>query len=200
MSAALLVWDDAESTQALWPGQRLALLIDDEGAADQLLGFAAEPQMLDGKGRRISRPYGCRVLPLSLRHRFLAGQSLVDNLQLVLSLALGGHLVLPGSREARRCQAALAHVQAIVPMSADALPEHLAPVQQRAAQWALAWLLPHDVLWLDRIEQGLTLREREQMQALAVAHQASFPLRAQIHGALEASPVGQAASRCLFWG
>lgn len=200
MSAALLVWDDADGAQSLWPGQRLSMMIDDVSAADQLLGLAAETQLRDGKGRRISRPSGCRILPISPRHRFLAGQTLSDNLQLALALALGGHLILPGSREALRCEAALAQVQAIVPMPAEAYPEHLAPVQQRAAQWALAWLLPHDVLWLDRIEQGLTLREREQMQALANAHQASFPLRAQVHGTLEASTADHVASRSLFWG
>ncbi|MEK6788897.1 MAG: hypothetical protein AABY68_08105 [Pseudomonadota bacterium] len=200
MSAALLVWDDADGAQSLWPGQHLSMMIDDASAADQLLRLTAETQLCDGKGRRISRPSGCRVLPLSPRHRFLAGQTLSDNLQLVLSLALGGSLIAPGSREALRCQAALAQVQAIVPMPAEAYPEHLAPVQQRAAQWALAWLLPHDVLWLDRIEQGLTLREREQMQALARAHQTSFPLRAQVHGTLEASVAERVDQRCIFWG
>ena len=36
MSAALLVWDDADGAQSLWPGQRLSMMIDDAGAADQL--------------------------------------------------------------------------------------------------------------------------------------------------------------------
>ena len=200
MSAALLVWDDADGAQSLWPGQRLSMMIDDAGAADQLLRLTGEAQLSDDKGRRISRPSGCRILPISPRHQLLGQQNLSDNLQLALSLAMGGHLIAPGSREALRCEEALSQVQAIVPMPADAYPEHLTPVQQRAAQWALAWLLPHDVLWLDRVEQGLTLREREQMQALANAHQASFPLRAQVHGTLEASVADRFADRCLFWG
>ncbi|MES2720431.1 MAG: hypothetical protein V4624_06010 [Pseudomonadota bacterium] len=200
MSAALLVWDDVAAEQSLWPGQSLSVVIDSARAAEQLLGIASETQLSDGKGRRISRPSGCRVLPISPRHQFLGRQTLRDNLQLVLSMVLGGGLIVAGSREALRCEAALAAVQAVVPMPAEAYPEHLDPVQQRAAQWALAWLLPHDVLLLDRIEQGLTLRERLQMQALAQAHQVSFPLRAQVHGMLDVTGTGKAAQRCIFWG
>lgn len=196
---SLLSWMHADDSLSLWPGQRLQVVAENGDAATRLLAIARETALTDRGGRALTRPSGCRVLPVSAGYRLLSGRSVIDNLRLASAMAGDRRPVRSGTPADRRCQEALAHVQQVVDLAAARFADDLNVLQRLAAQLALAWLLPHDVLWLDRPLQALSAREREQLLALADLHHEHFPLRAQVHADVSALPAWP-ASATVFWG
>lgn len=196
---SLLSWMHADDSLSLWPGQRLQVVAENADAATRLLAITRETALTDIGGRALTRPAGCRVLPVSAGYRLLSGRRVIDNLHLACAMAGDRRPVRPGNRADQRCREALTRVQQVVDIDATRFADDLDVLQRLAAQLALAWVLPHDVLWLDRPLQALSAREREQLLTLADLHRRHFPLRAQVHADVSAMPAWP-ASATVFWG
>ncbi len=199
MTVSLLTWSDHHGSTALAPGQRQAVVVGQVADARRLLMLTHHDQIL-GSTSRVVRPAGCRLLAISPEHQLPGEYSVIENLHLAMALSRDASLIAPGSAEDQRCQAALACIADIVELPASARPDSLSLLQRLAAQWALAWLLPHDLLWLDRPAQGLSPREQEQMRALSDAHRRHYPLRAQVCADLVPPAGNWATTTTIFWG
>ncbi|MEL0027285.1 MAG: hypothetical protein VW625_01260 [Perlucidibaca sp.] len=198
MTGSLLTWTTPDATTRLQPGCRLAVVAADISAARDLRQVTRHSDLQGRPGWRVSRPDGCKSLVISADHRLLAGQDVMSSLRLTLALARDGRRA-GDDADTRRCRQALARVQTCVPLPAEAPVETLSLQQQLAAQWATAWLLPHDLVWLDRPGQELSAREREQLLALSDAHRHDHPLRAQVLVDLTPPSPDWAAATTIFW-
>jgi len=198
MTQALLTWTSPAATTGLRPGQRLAVVADGAAATRSLLGVTRQPDLRGRAGWQVTRPAGCRALVISAEHRLLGGHDTMASLRLTLALARDGRDTARADDPAR-CGRAWARVNDIVPLPAAAPVEALTPLQQLAAQWAVAWLLPHDLIWLDRPSQDLSAREHEQILTLSDAHRRDYPLRAQVHVDLAPPPPAWAPAATFFW-
>lgn len=198
MTTPLLTWTTPAATLSLRPGQRLAVVAGEIASTRRLLTVTRTTTLRTGSDWQVTRPAGCRPLVISADHRLLGGHDVLANLRLALALSRDG-LRPDCPDDSARCQQALARIGDIVPLPASAPVETLNLLQQLAAQWALAWLLPHDLIWLDRPRQDLSAREREQILALSDAHQRHFPLRAQVHVDLAPPPASWAPAATIFW-
>lgn len=199
MTASLLTWDDQNGSISLAPGQRQAVVVEQVAEARRLLALTHRAQILGSSGR-VARPAGCRLLAISPEHQLPAEYSVIENMRLAMALSRDARVIAPGSPEDQRCHAALTCIAAIVDLPAAARPDELSLLQRLAAQWALAWLLPHDLLWLDRPAQGLSPREQQQMLALSDAHRRHYPLRAQVYADLVPPGRDWATTSTVFWG
>lgn len=187
MTTALLTWNGPDGLRELRPGQRQVVIAGHGDAAGRLLTLSRSHRIDGRDGQHVSRPAGCRMLVISPAHRLLGGHTVAANL--TLALALGTASGTARRDIAGRCREALARIQPVIDLPAQMPAEDLSVLQRLAAQWALAWLLPHDLVWLDRPGQSLAAAERQRLLTLADAHRHDFPLRAQVHADLIA-PTG----------